>query len=231
MAEIGVSAISDAYLGRVTGQYEGSPFFRKENVKNSPLQGIHKGTFQKTSGPSPLSAENRVEKRGQNTLNELTGEEKEEVRNLKQRDAEVRRHEQAHLSAAGRYARGGAHYTYTRGPDGRLYATGGEVSLDVSPTRTPQGTITKAGVLKAAALAPAKPSAQDRAVAAAAGRMESEARAELAKLRIEESQRQGEDTPPLAPKMPAYSPRQNPFINNDFDPTAVRGTRQLDLRV
>ncbi len=94
----------------------------------------------------------------------------------------MRAHEQAHLAAAGGLARGGAAYTYEKGPDGRLYATGGEVSLDASPVpHNPAATLAKARQIQAAATAPADPSPQDRAVAAAAAQMAAAASLELAK--------------------------------------------------
>ena len=103
------------------------------------------------------------------------------IQELKQRDTEVRTHEQAHLSAAGQYARSGAKFEYETGPDGKRYAVGGEVSIDVSEDKDPSKTIQKAQVIERAALAPADPSGQDRAVAAQAAQMETKARAELAK--------------------------------------------------
>lgn len=244
MAEIGVSAISDAYLGRTADRYAAIRPGGADSPGKSAVWGGQEGNAQKASDASPLSAKNIAEKPNSTAINELTEEEKKEVQKLKQRDTEVHQHEQAHLSVAGRYARGGAKYTFTRGPDGRQYATGGEVSLDVSPTRTPQGTITKAGVIKAAALAPAEPSSQDRAVAAAAGRMENEARAELAKQRIEDSIQQRDKTNPmeraataqpseqnpLTPESRVSPPKQNPFTLNDFEPSVPRGYRQLDIR-
>ncbi len=223
-------AVNDASSGSIAERYAGKGFSGQDPAKNSTLQGAHEGASQKPADTSPLSAKNRVEKRGQGAIGELTEEEKKEVQQLKQRDTEVRRHEQAHLSAAGRYARGGANYTFTRGPDGRQYATGGEVSIDVSPARTPQATITKAQVVKAAALAPAEPSSQDRAVAAAAGKMENEARAELAKQRIEESTQQGKETNPLTPESVAKPFKQNPFTASESNSTLPRGPRQLDVR-
>jgi hypothetical protein len=90
----------------------------------------------------------------------------------------VRRHEQAHKAAGGRYA-GAISYEYSRGPDGKRYAVGGEVGIDISPERDPAATIAKMRQVKAAALAPADPSAQDRAVAAEAGQIEQRARREL----------------------------------------------------
>ena len=65
----------------------------------------------------------------------LNGSEQAMLRELKQRDQQVRQHELAHIAASGGLAQGGPSYTYQRGPDGQNYAIGGQVSLDVSPTR------------------------------------------------------------------------------------------------
>ncbi|MEL7154829.1 MAG: putative metalloprotease CJM1_0395 family protein, partial [Pseudomonadota bacterium] len=98
----------------------------------------------------------------------LTDAEREQVERLKARDAEVRRHEQAHAAVGGQYASAPS-YTFQQGPDGRRYAVGGEVQIDVAPVAgDPEATIEKMGVVKAAALAPAEPSAADRRVAALA---------------------------------------------------------------
>jgi hypothetical protein len=118
---------------------------------------------------------------------ELTEEEQREVQQLKQRDTEVRRHEQAHLAAGGQYVRGGANFSYTTGPDGRRYASGGEVSIDVSGEGTPEATIRKMQIVRRAALAPAQPSPQDRQVAAQASQQEAAARQELAQTKVEEA--------------------------------------------
>lgn len=125
------------------------------------------------------------EEKGQNGK-ELTTEDQTEVQKLKQRDREVRTHEQAHVAAGGQYVRGGIQYEYQRGPDGRNYAVGGHVNIDVSDARTPEATITKMQQVKRAALAPADPSGADRAVAAAAGQKEQQARTEILEQRQEE---------------------------------------------
>ncbi|NNC54374.1 MAG: hypothetical protein HKO07_01490 [Pseudomonadales bacterium] len=106
-------------------------------------------------------------------------QEKRELAKLAARDREVRAHEAAHASVGGVYA-GAPSYTYQRGPDGRNYAVGGEVSIDASPVAgDPQATIIKAQIVRRAALAPAEPSLQDRAVASEAMAMEQNARREL----------------------------------------------------
>ena len=119
----------------------------------------------------------------------LSDEEESQIRELKQRDAEVRRHEQAHKAAAGAHASGGPHYEYQTGPDGKQYAVGGHVTIDMSPVANdPQATIQKMQQIQRAATAPAEPSSQDRAVAAQARATEQQARQELAEKRRSESQ-------------------------------------------
>lgn len=93
---------------------------------------------------------------------------------LQQTDRKVREHERAHQSAGAGLA-GSAQFQYQTGPDGKKYAVAGEVPIDVSPGATPDETIRKAQQVRAAALAPADPSGQDRAVAAQAASMEQEA--------------------------------------------------------
>ena len=109
----------------------------------------------------------------------LTAEERELVARLKARDAEVRRHEQAHAAAGGQYA-GQPRYDYQTGPDGNRYAVGGEVSIDASPVAgDPEATVQKMRVVIRAALAPAEPSDQDRRVAQQAQATLTTAEAEL----------------------------------------------------
>lgn len=123
--------------------------------------------------------------------NELSLQERQLLEELRQRDAEVRAHEQAHIAAGGQHVRGGANYTYQTGPDGRQYAVGGEVSIDASPVPgNPELTEQKAQAVRRAALAPAAPSAQDIKVAASASQMEAEAR--LAKLQATQEEQDQE---------------------------------------
>jgi len=100
------------------------------------------------------------------------------------------------MAAGGGLVRGGPTYTYQRGPDGRTYAVGGEVSLDTSSVPgDPEATLRKAQQVKAAALAPANPSAQDRAVAASAESMAAQARQDLTSQQRSASQAYAEAPP------------------------------------
>lgn len=118
------------------------------------------------------------------------------VRELAQRDREVRQHEMAHKNAAGSAA-GAISYDYQRGPDGRLYAVGGEVAIRLSPPSNDPAEVQRyAEQILRAALAPAEPSGQDRQVAAQARAMIADAQAELAQSSSEAQQpeRAGDST-------------------------------------
>ena len=133
------------------------------------------------SNPTPkTTADESGSSKTSSTSTELSTDQQTQVRKLKDRDAEVRAHEQAHIAAGGSLVRGGVHYDYTTGPDNKRYATGGEVSIDTSPVRNdPKATIQKGERVKRAALAPAKPSSQDYAVASSADQMIIAAQMEL----------------------------------------------------
>lgn len=105
--------------------------------------------------------------------------EQQEIRELSARDLEVKAHEQAHAAIGGRYA-GAPSYSYERGPDGKQYAVAGEVQIDIAPVAgDPQATVQKMQQVRAAALAPAEPSAADRRIAGEALQRQMQAQAEL----------------------------------------------------
>lgn len=125
---------------------------------------------------------NKEEAKIKPSSEELSSSDKQVITQLQQRDNEVRAHEAAHIAAGGSAVSGGASFTYQEGPDGKLYAIGGEVPISVSPGSSPQDTISVARQIQAAALAPANPSPQDLKVASSAAMMESKARQELVKM-------------------------------------------------
>lgn len=122
---------------------------------------------------------------------ELTAEQKQMVSELQARDREVRAHESAHKSAGGSLA-GGMSFSYQTGPDGRRYAVGGEVSIDTGGAGDPQATIAKMRQVISAALAPASPSSQDRAVAAGARAAMADAQRQLSEQQRNEMKAAGE---------------------------------------
>jgi len=157
---------------------------------NSNHQQVIKESSQSTKVTISEEAQRRlaVDKESQNLEKtepssepgQLSSEETQQVAELKSRDREVRTHEMAHMMVGGSLVRKGASYSYQTGPDGQRYAVGGEVSIDSSAVSgDPSATIRKMQQVKRAALAPAEPSSQDRAVAAAAAQTEAAARQEL----------------------------------------------------
>ena len=147
---------------------------------------------------------------------------------LKKRDRVVRAHEQAHMVAAAGLVAKGMSFSYQQGPDGRRYAVGGEVQIDAGKEADPAETIAKMKKVRAAALAPADPSNQDRNVAASAMTKMSQARVELRVEQTEEAKNQREaassindssegaeedKTPPQHSNFSVYSISRNIYLN------------------
>lgn len=132
---------------------------------------------KKTQSPGDSPSD---EKAAKTAIPEKTAKEDPQVQQaiaqLKSIEEKVKAHEAAHKS--GGAATGPISYSYTRGPDGRNYITGGEVPITISTGRTPQETISRMQQVIQAALAPADPSPQDRAVAAQAAALQQSARQE-----------------------------------------------------
>jgi hypothetical protein len=158
---------------------------------------------------------------------DLSEEEQAQVARLKQIDAKVRAHERAHAAAGGAHA-GAPSYTYTRGPDGQMYATAGEVAIDLSAESDPEATLQKATQVAAAALAPADPSGQDRAVAAAAAQLRLEALAQIREeKRAEQEQQQAEATEAKAARAEAGGEASGPAAGPGQAGTAQTQTGQI----
>ncbi len=134
---------------------------------------------------------------------------------LVERDLEVRKHEQAHQMAGGEHA-GSPSYQFSQGPDGKRYATGGEVAIDIGVVHgDPAATLAKMQQVRAAALAPAEPSSQDLSVARAATVKEAQARKELMEVR-------GASIGPLG----AYMDRRNQVIAQHYQQAVRPAPRQ-----
>ena len=130
---------------------------------------------------------------------ELTASQKALVAELQATDTAVRAHESAHIAAGGGVIRSSAVFTYVQAPDKRLYAVGGEVGIDTSEGSTPENTVTKMQTVRAAALAPADPSATDYQVASTASMLQMMARLEMSRLQQAE----------LSAKQKSYSSANN----------------------
>ena len=169
------------------------------------------------------------------SANELTSAQalaqKKLIHDLKQRDIEVRTHEASHASIGGAFARSPS-YSYELGPDGKKYATAGEVSIDVSPMQgDPKATINKMQQVVAAALAPENPSTQDLRVASKATQnilaAQSELLTELTEKEFEAQNINQEKIPPStatsnfpnSEKSPSFAvdANLNPLLSNKSD--------------
>lgn len=159
------------------------------------------------------------------TTSQYTAEELDVIEQLKSRDREVRAHEAAHAAVGGQYA-GTPSYTFQRGPDGRNYAIGGKVSIDVSTIpNDPEATARKMDIVRRAALAPAEPSAPDRRIAQEALVKKQKALTEVAKAQNEaeeEKNKTDETTEPDDNKssQDSSTTQQNTGTNNSYDSTA-----------
>ena len=134
---------------------------------------------------SAQTQQEKEEKTSKESNKELSPDEERLVRDLQSRDSEVRAHEAAH-QAAGAGITGAASYTYQQGPDGKMYAIGGEVSITMKSGSTPEETIANARQIAAAAMAAGNPSPQDYAVASSARVMEMKAQQQLTREQQEE---------------------------------------------
>lgn len=183
---------SEAYPRERPTAKEGEQLRQKDPQRfKNPQDTQTKGSDTSTDPSSVLFGEEEVEessydaqseegKKQQEQAEQQAEEiELEQIQELSARDREVKSHENAHAAVGGQYA-GSPSYEYQRGPDGRQYAVGGEVPIDVSKVPgDPQATINKMNQVRSAALAPAEPSSQDRKVAAQASSTAAEARREL----------------------------------------------------
>jgi hypothetical protein len=183
----------------------GSVFFAPDMARtrenSKPAANTNNSPFSQESSKLEISAEG-LQKSNDSKLTEA---EEKQVKELKERDSEVRQHEQAHLAAAGQHAKGGIHYEFQNGPDNKSYAVGGHVNIDTSKVpNDPKATVDKAQQIKRSALAPAEPSGQDRKVAGEAQKMEAEARNE-----IREDSQASIQTPQQKHSHPALAAYQN----------------------
>jgi hypothetical protein len=150
----------------------------------------------------------------------------QQISRLKQTEEKVKAHEAAHKAVGGNLA-SSASYSYTQGPDGRSYITGGEVQIDMSGGRTPEETISKMQQVIRAALAPADPSGQDRAVAAqAANQM---AQAQQQKLQSDSPTAEPDPTQPTDPVKEAIRAAVAPTAAEDK--SGPVGSKNSDSRV
>lgn len=179
-AETGLGSEADRV--KAPGQSP-SPLTYERPQSSQSQQAAGQNGLAKDNADDPSAGKENAESRQQEQQQHA---EQKELEELQQRDLEVRSHEKAHASTGGQYS-GTPSYEYQTGPDGRRYAVGGEVSIDISAESTPEETIRKMQQVKAAALSPTEPSPQDLRVATEAIQRTVEARNEIIEAKAEQA--------------------------------------------
>ncbi|WP_052480775.1 putative metalloprotease CJM1_0395 family protein [Gilvimarinus agarilyticus] len=208
---------------------EGAKPGRSENRRSPEDQPNQTEEQERTRADAEAKAQQKAAEAQQ------LSERQQQISELAARDRAVRAHERAHAAVGGQYA-GAPSYQLTRGPDGVSYAVAGEVRIDTAKVPgDPQASLDKALQVKAAANAPAEPSAQDRRVAAEASRMAADARAELAML-VREEQVQQQQELKAQSQSGGDSAKKDDAVGLDsaaasfYSPAVVRPYPPLDLR-
>lgn len=171
----------------------------QKNPEKSKLEAAEKTELEKAKEGSDLK-----------NSQELTEEEEKQVQDLKQRDTEVKAHEQAHAAAGGSYASAPS-YEYETGPDNKQYAVSGEVQIDSAAIpNNPEATIRKMDVVIRAATAPADPSSQDKSVASQAQKTRAQAQAQLSQQKSSEENGEDDENSLTASASDETTRNQNP---------------------
>lgn len=168
---------SEEDLNRVSGGITTQELQQKKDEK-SKLE--NKNEIPTDETVSERIAEQNEKRLSNDSSDKEDSEEEVQIHELENIQREVIAHENAHQAAAGELG-GGISYTYTKGPDGKSYITGGEVPIRFKEGSTPEETLQNMQKVQRAASAPADPSGQDMKVAAKAAAMASKARREISK--------------------------------------------------
>lgn len=160
------------------------------------------------------------EQTGAGTNQELTPQEQQQLAELKQTDAQVKAHEHAHKSTAAGLTTSGPNYEYETGPDGKKYAVAGDVNVSYQKSSDPEVNLKNAQQLKAAALAPADPSSQDRKVAMQADREIAQARQEIMEEQNQTEEEEETSATSAAGSMTPASETESDTQNNAAETTS-----------
>lgn len=136
-----------------------SSIYQQIAQKKAQLSNIDKEEFEK----STFENKDKVEQLGKNYDEKDYQRVVDKFKNL---DSQTKAHEQLHASLAN--TKGAISYTYQTGPDGKLYATGGNVRLDTSLPKDEKAALAKLNELQKASLAPSGLSGADAQIARAA---------------------------------------------------------------
>lgn len=228
------NANADANSPNATGN-ENNP---NQTAVTSPERSQNSGNAAKEQNSqngeqSSQNGEKTNEKGEKVNANGLSEAEQRQVSELAATDAHVKAHEAAHKSAGGGLA-GAASYSYERGPDNKMYAVAGEVSISIGGGNTPQEKLSRAQQVRRAALAPSDPSPQDLKVAAQAISMEMDARAKIAEQsqneqNKEQSNAQNDENSTNETSGASSTQNSDPNANNVSDTNTAQTPGQNDF--
>ncbi|MGY3916646.1 putative metalloprotease CJM1_0395 family protein [Aeromonas australiensis] len=221
-ARAGQASVAESEVGSQKEKSKAAQASSNQPSQNSRETGQSAPTTQPDSRFVEATGEEGQRKQQDPKQQEQQRRQEQLVKELAERDQEVRTHEQAHQMVGGEYASSPT-YQFTLGPDGKRYATGGEVQIDTSEVPgDPAATISKMQQVRAAALAPAEPSAQDLAVARSAAASEARARKDLLAEQAADS----------GGVLSAYMDKRNSVIAGYYQQVAKSTSNgALDLRV
>ena len=183
-------------------------------------------TAENTQNIIKAEKERREEAKKEDKAEEQKDEQKQELENIQR---EVVAHEAAHQAAAGNLG-GGVSYTYTEGPDGKSYITGGEVPIKLKEGRTPEETLRNMQQVQRAANAPADPSGQDRQVAAKAAAIASKARQEIINENSEEFKAEVAKGTPIIEPVSRKDEQEQYDINKDGAASVKASVMEMEIQ-
>lgn len=215
---------SESDRAKSPGQAPAPVTYERPQIQSNVAQ-----SFSQAQGDADISKDNASDESAGKEDAEQRQKEQQEIQQLKSRDQEVRTHEKAHASTGGQYA-GAPQYEFTTGPDGKRYATDGEVSIDISSAQSPEQTLRKMQQVRAAALAPAQPSPQDLEVAAEASQKAFDARKEIAEANRKEVAAAGTSSEPTTSSQSVPSLDDIIDSNNVSIPTRTLDEEMLEAR-
>ncbi len=127
---------SEEDLNRVSGGLATEDMQSRQQAITDSL----KKDAEKTEKNQTIIQQESDKRRAEEKKDKAEDEKDSQIRELKQIQQEVIAHEAAHQAAAGELG-GGVSYTYTQGPDGQKYITGGEVPIRFKEGATPEETL------------------------------------------------------------------------------------------
>lgn len=195
---------SEEDLNRVSGGLAAEDMQSRQKAITDSL----KKDAEKTEKNQTIIQQESEKRKAEEKKDKAEDEKDSQIRELKQIQQEVIAHEAAHQAAAGELG-GGVSYTYTQGPDGQKYITGGEVPIRLKEGATPEETLRNMQKVQAAANAPADPSGQDMQVAAKAAALAAKARSEISQ------ENSSEHTETVAKGTPIFESAKSENVQQD----------------